>query len=189
MKCSVEGCGRPVKCKSLCCGHYERQRRLGSPTAGQRAFRGEALRFFREVILRFKGDDCLTWPYGKPDGRARMAYEGRDVLVSRIACEKVNGLPPTPKHQAAHLCGNGHLGCVNPRHLSWKTHTENMADKLIHGTHNRGERHGMAKLKTEDVLAIRSLRYSASQDEIARKFGVCPQYVGTIQRGKAWQHL
>lgn len=32
-------------------------------------------------------------------------------------CELVYGKPPMPKHQAAHNCGKGNLGCINPKHL------------------------------------------------------------------------
>lgn len=49
-------------------------------------------------------------------------------------CQKAHGDPPSPKHDAAHSCGRGHEGCVNPNHLSWKTKKQNQADRITHGT-------------------------------------------------------
>lgn len=135
--CSVPECGRTSKARGLCSRHYHRWERHGDPLAGGTT-RGEPARYLAQVVLPYAGDECLTWPYSRmKNGYANHTHEGRTVVLSRLVCNLVYGAPPTPRHEAAHSCGNGHLGCVNPRHLCWKTHTENEADKLIHGTRRR----------------------------------------------------
>lgn len=148
------------------------------------------MRYFNEVVLKHDGDGCLAWPYGK-DGRGYGSlWHGRsNEKVSRLVCASVNGPPPTPEHQAAHLCGKGHEGCCAPRHLAWKTPAENSADKLIHDTAQRGERHGTAKLNRDQVLEIRALRGIEPQRSIAGRFGVSPAAVAAIQTGKIWSWL
>lgn len=86
-------------------------------------------RFFREVVLSYDGDECLTWPYAKDGhGYGQLFRGGRNFTVSRLVCIEVNGPPPGPDYDAAHTCDNGHLACVAKRHIVWKTHAENMLD-------------------------------------------------------------
>ena len=101
---------------------------------------GEPYRYYSEEVLAYTGDECLLWPYGRVSkGYALMTAGGMDRYVHRFVCAAENGPAPTPQHQAAHSCGNGHLGCVSRKHLSWKTQAENEADKIAHGTyHLRG---------------------------------------------------
>ena len=111
-------------------------------------------------------------------------------VVSRLACERRNGPPPDHKYDAAHSCGNGHKGCVNPNHLSWKTRKDNMADQLEHGTRNRGERQGHSKLTKEIVLEIRSKRGTQTQISIAEEYGLSAGHVSNLMNGKkSWEWL
>lgn len=146
--------------------------------------------FFEETVLAYDGDECLIWPYSKSShGYGQLLRNGRLQYVSRMACEEANGPPPTAEHQAAHSCGKGHLGCVAKRHLSWKTRSENEMDKVEHGTSNRGERHGMSKLTSEEVLEIRRLEGLVSRADIARMFNVSARQVLDIHKRKNWGWL
>lgn len=148
--------------------------------------RGEAGRYIEEVVLAYEGADCLPWPYRKDrKGYAMM----NERYVSRIVCERAHGPAPTPDHEAAHSCGHGDQACVAKRHLSWKTHAENEADKLLHGTHNRGERHPLSKLTKADVLEIRSLKNKLPLKEVADRFGICRSNVSQIQNLTSWSWL
>jgi hypothetical protein len=199
MICSVQGCGKVHDAKGFCCVHYRRWRRYGDPLGscpplgrgrpGNGGIEsGEALHFFREVALAWKSDDvCLIWPHGhSKNGYGKLRHNGRSRGVHRLLCEHVHGPAPSARHQAAHRCGHGQYGCVNPHHLVWKTAKENNADKIIHGTMQWGERSGHAKLKLEDIPRIRALEGTMTQREIAEMFGVSQSAIGGIFRGKKW---
>jgi len=74
--------------------------------------------------------------------------------------------------------------------LRYDTHKNNMADKLLHGTHNRGSRQlGNAKLTVDQVLKIRRLAGTMSQRAIADQFGVQVMSVNNIIRRRTWAWL
>lgn len=77
--------------------------------------------------------------------------------------------------------------CVNPAHLSWKTHKENMADRVRDGTTNRGERCHSHKLIEAQVLAIRA--DTRLQREIAADYRVSTTTVGGIKTRHKWGWL
>lgn len=188
--CKIEDCGRLATRRGLCGRHYQKWYNHGDPLGG-RSYpdRGEALKYYRDVVLAYEGDECLQWPFGRSNGYGTISLGGRSQLVHRRVCEDVNGPPPTPKHEAAHSCGKGYEGCCAKRHLTWKTHADNVADTIIHGTRNRGERHGSAKLTRADVLAIRELRGRLLQREIADQFGISATCVSQIHRREIWGWL
>lgn len=188
--CSVAGCGNTKRITAgLCSLHYQRLRRNGDPlkTKIKATPRGEVQAFFAQTVLTWATDECLPWPYTTPgDGRGYMRHQGRWGIVSRFACEEAHGPPPTPEHEAAHSCGNASAGCVSPRHLRWATRAENEADKVGHGTSQHGERNAQAKLSGAEVAEIRALKGSASQSQIAARFGITQSAVSMIQRGLRW---
>ena len=139
--CSVFGCDKTHYGHGWCRNHYIRWRQHGDPLGGRTPV-GEPLRYFQETVLTYEGSDCLPWPYTRTKaGYGQVTFSGEQRYVHTLACEHVNGPAPTPKHVASHNCGKGHEGCFNPHHTAWKTRSEDAADRLIHGTHNRGDRH------------------------------------------------
>lgn len=193
MICKIEGCGKPVRTRGWCGAHYWRWHRHGDPLGGSTS-QGEAQRFLREVVLtdeRGPDDPCLIWPYAKTGkGYACMGgQDGGSRYVHRRVCEAVNGPAPTPDHEAAHGCGKGLDGCVTKTHLRWATTAENHADKLIHGTHNRGERHGIAKITEAVARQILALKGQGTQREIAAQFGVSQNIVDRIHTRETWAWL
>lgn len=185
--CSIDGCGKPHDSKGLCKAHYWRLRKHGDPLGGGTK-KGDIPRFISEIVLPHDSDECLFWPFGKStQGYGQISINGKKNLANRYVCELAHGSPPSPRHEAAHSCGNGRKGCVNPKHLSWKTSKENKADKLLHGTHNRGERHNMAKLTEEQVRSILSIRGEKTQKEIAEMYGVSEMTISRIYSGEAWE--
>jgi hypothetical protein len=81
-----------------------------------------------------------------------------------------HGEPPTARHEAAHSCGKGHLGCVHPGHLSWKTRNENRADMVRHGMLPRGTIVSTNKLTEDQVREIRSRMGSETGMALAAEF-------------------
>ena len=143
------------------------------------------LDFVRHAIA-FEGDDCLIWPfYRMRDGRPQVRFQRRTQYVSNIVCLLAHG-PQPAKHETAHVCGNGHLGCVNPKHLYWATREQNMADRVRHGGGNGRERNGNAKLTERDVEEMRSLKGKLTQRQIADRFGIRQPAVSRILSGARW---
>lgn len=193
--CTVDGCkgnaSRSARgSRGWCVMHYARWRRHGDPGKTLKAPDGEARSFYENVVLPFDNTECLIWPFGRyPSGYGYLHNTDGSSRVSRIACEDVNGPPPTDDHQAAHTCGNGHNGCCNPKHLYWATPQENQMDRVAHGTVMCGSNHPMSKLKDADILAIRSLAGTATHKELGKRFGVSKSTIGNVLRGNNWGHL
>lgn len=183
--CSIEGCGKPHKARGWCRQHYERWKDHGDPKGGATA-KGAALEWL-EARVAYGGDDCLIWPFARRHkGYGVVRINGRAHGAHRWMCERRYGQPPAPEYEAAHSCGRGHEGCVNPRHLRWATSTENKADMLVHGTRRRGQQHGSAKLTEADIRRIRSLQGALTLAEIAAQFGVSPSAVSLIHLRRNW---
>ncbi len=188
-RCKVTGCGKAVLARGWCNAHWKRWRAYGDPLGGGTS-RGECLRYLRDVLIAYDGDECRCWPFARSaDGYGRVRYDGNVWLVHRLICQEVNGNPPTPKHEAAHSCGNGDQGCCTKWHLSWKTSKENHADKIIHDTHTRGERCPTSKLTEPEARRILALKGTMSQREIGETFNVSRAHVGAIHRGEWWAWL
>jgi len=100
--------------------------------------------------------------------------------------------------QCRHL--NGDKQDCRLENLKWGSRSENQLDRIKHGTDNRGERHGMAKLTKENVKKIRimglknnkkvrKIDNGGNYKEIAKKFNIAPSTVGHIVRGSTWGWL
>jgi hypothetical protein len=105
--------------------------------------------------------------------------------VHRCVAAAFHGPPPSDKHVVAHYDGNGHNNRAD--NLRWATQSENLADRVRHGTHERGERNRCAKL-TEDVIRI--IRgETASESLVAVRFGISQSHVNRIKNRVAWAHV
>lgn len=67
-----------------------------------------------------------------------MGGEHINCLAHRLVCLAFHGEPPTPEHQVRHL--NGIRTDNRPENVRWGTISENMRDKLVHGTHNNANK-------------------------------------------------
>lgn len=74
--------------------------------------------------------------------------------------------------------------------LEWKTRKDNHADKLIHGTSQRGERCGKAKLTWAQVQEIRRRYRRRSMvcggAALAREFGVSEFAIQSVVHHRTW---
>lgn len=132
--------------------------------------------------LAYPHDYCLLWPFSRHvNGYCPLTVDGKNTYVHRVICKQVHGDPPTPKHHAAHSCGRGAEGCVNPRHLSWKTNSENQLDR-------KEPRRSRTKLTPDQVAEIRSLKDLERVADTALRFGVTEINIRQIQSGKIWRH-
>ena len=91
-------------------------------------------------------------------------------------------------------CPQGMEGCHNDgnpfnnhlTNLRWDTPKNNQADKIRHGTTNRGERCGTAKLTLEQVRAIRE--DTRLQRIIAKEYNIAESMISRIKNRVRWQH-
>jgi hypothetical protein len=148
---------------------------------------GQAVKWL--VNMRsYAGHDCLIWPFSRlKSGYGNFGVDGRQFYAHRFMCELTHGPAPSRKHVAAHSCGRGSDGCVNPTHLSWKTQLENERDKAIHGRNAWTRRNGKRyKLTALEVAKIRSLEGKKTVTELEAMFGVTRSNIRKILQGKSW---
>lgn len=189
--CSFPGCPNlksPKAAKGLCNSHYW-QLHKGRELTPLSYRRNVTEPWLREHV-NYQGDECLIWPFQRlqGDGRAAVKWRGKQTIAARVMCMLAHGKPPTPEHEAAHSCGKGHLGCVHPGHLSWKTSKENKADMIGHGTAPRGEKQGGHKLTTRQVIAIRESA-GARSSVLSARYGVSQSQILRIIRRERWEHV
>ena len=94
------------------------------------AARGEAQRYFEDVVLQYDGEDCLIWPFCRVKGYAKMGPQGQNV--GRYICRRDLRSATRGKNHTRHLCGKGNSGCVAPRHVIWGSPLENSSDRVLH---------------------------------------------------------
>ena len=129
----------------------------------------------------------ITAPAVKERGHLSVMLYGkwrRRLHVHRLVALVFIGPPPTALHEVAHRDGDPSNNSVS--NLRWATRAENHADKLLHGTHNRGERHPLSKVSDAQVVAIRSS--SETTKRIAADYGICPGHAWALKNGKRRNH-
>ncbi len=180
--CSIEGCIKIAEKRGWCGAHYARWRRHGDPLGGGTPD-GAPMRWIEEILRRTDTDRCQLWPFSTTGNGYPKTGGGQDtILVHRYVCIKAHGEPVGDRNEAAHNCGM--KLCCNPNHLRWATRSENLGDRVMHGTVNRGLRNGNGKLTDAQVLEIASRVGAESQREIADQFNVGQQLVSLIHNKK-----
>jgi hypothetical protein len=116
------------------------------------------------------------------DGKAKNYLVHR--LVAKTFLEN-----PENKKDINHKNGNKTDNGLD--NLEWCTRSEN----VLHAFKNdlkkpsSGSRHGMSKLKEDDVLRIRELSGKHTKLELAEMFGVGRRNINNIINYKSWQHI
>lgn len=140
-------------------------------------------RNLRGKILRQQVDSQTGYPKVclYRDGRRTHRY------VHALVAEAFFG--PCPEGQeVAH--GSGVKTDVSVSNLRYATYAENQADKILHGTSNRGVRNPDAVLDEAGVWTIvERLNDGVFQRIIAEEFGIARTTVSAIATGRAWGHL
>jgi hypothetical protein len=145
---------------------------------------GEIQRYAEGIITSIPyPEECIIWPF-KPGtaGRGVINSGGKTYSAPNYICRRVYGDPP-PMHEAAHNCGRGKFGCINPAHLRWATPKDNALDDKVFGTSGY-------KLTSKDVLEIRlSERSYGSQVKLAEKYGIDVTHVWEIVHRRVYKWL
>jgi hypothetical protein len=154
-----------------------------------RAERGEALRWFNEHI-NDETDHCIIWPFNRNrDGYGLLWMNGKHRRVSVLVCEIKHGQKPDREYEARHGPCHNTL-CLNYRHLSWGTSSDNKLDKIRDGTDSRGVKNPRVKLIDKEIIEIHKLHSQGlAKPDIAKKFGVTSSAIHSIIKGKTWKHV
>lgn len=93
-------------------------------------------KFWRNVDKRGP-DECWPWlAFLCRGGYGRVRFKNVRTAATHISLE-IDGRPrpPAPGDHALHSCDN--RKCVNPAHLRWGTHQDNMRDMIQRGRQAR----------------------------------------------------
>ena len=130
----------------------------------------------------------LLKPCAGPSGYLQVTLTGQGRWATHLVHRLVAAafLPPKTEGQVVRHLDGDKKNCAKTN-LKYGTHQENSDDQILHGTTRKGQDHPMAKLKDEDVRAIRAA--SGSNTQIAANYGVSNQLVNRIRKGEIWKHL
>jgi hypothetical protein len=131
------------------------------------------------------------------DGYRRFRVGCRKMLAHRLVYSVFVG-PLETGLVVCHL--NGDRLDNRPANLLQTTQRENIAHKVLHGTSQVGERHGMATLTNATVAEIKKhvplMRRGKTGrvqrgecQRIARMFGVRPEWVSKLASGRFWKDV
>ncbi len=180
--CLIRDCSNPQSARKLCKRHYDA---IVAPAPREGARGKLGMRFLTRAHTS-KIEGCILWPFAKSRGYGMTYFRGKAMKAHRVACILQNG-DPLPGMMACHRCGM--KACVNPRHLYWGTRQDNADDAVSHGHSPKGERHGSAKLTTEQATEIKYFSKGVLDSELAKKFGVGETAIGNIRAGRRWRHI
>jgi hypothetical protein len=148
------------------------------------ARKATAAQFLKDHIANV-GDACVMWPFHVlPTGYGELGFEGKMYRAHRLMCTWAHGPAPTNEHCAAHSCHN--RACVNPRHLSWKTPSENMRDKRQNGTNAPLKGKRGYSLTPATVAEIRALIGTETVTSLAVRYGVSRSTINKVASGELW---
>jgi hypothetical protein len=154
---------------------------------------GKLMPYVNDAVRRARlGDErCIVWPFGKfSNGYGAIYFEGRLQHAHRVALILYSGKDFGKSRESAHGPCHNRL-CINPLHVYWATHSENMRDRHRDGTASIGEKNGNGKLAEEDVIEIRR-KYSrgeGTQISLAKEFHVHQGTIHQITSYKTWKHI
>lgn len=74
--------------------------------------------------------------------------------------------------------------------LRWATQAQNVADKMLHGTHQAGSKHGRAKADELSIARVKKLlRSGKTLADTAAETAVSFNTVADVSRGRTWRHV
>lgn len=99
--------------------------------------------------------------------------------IHRLVAMAFHGEPADSSLQVAH--NDGDRSNNIPSNLRWATRKENASDRLLHGTHARGDNCATSRLTWSDVNEIREM--AGTQKDIAQRYGVHQSHISRIKTG------
>lgn len=133
-----------------------------------------------KVMKPMEGEDGHTHVILYKDGKGKKQYVHRLILITFRR-------KPKPKEESRHINGVPHDNRIE--NLEWGSKSDNQLDRITHGTSNRGERSGSAKLTENQVLEIRERVGGESLRTLAKEYGVSHTAIRRAANGMKWSHL
>jgi hypothetical protein len=176
--------GTCVTCRGACSPKAQRCRDCV-------AVRAKAMAWLVDIVSSRQRDGCwLDWPHYVSDGypTLRSADGPNHERVSWIVLA-LDGFPRPAGLQALHSCDVPL--CINPAHLRWGTHAENMMDMHSRGRWaairpRHGEYNGKAKLTHQQVeeIRVRYMQGGNTQRALAAEFRISQAQINNILLNK-----
>jgi hypothetical protein len=146
-------------------------------------------RFYAKVFIPDE-NGCMLWMGAKNQkGYGNFGINNKIVAVHRFSYELHVAKIPRGM-QVLHKCDV--RNCIAPDHLFLGTQSDNMKDMYGKNRGNRpiGEHAYWAKLSNQQILEIRKLiSNGTSNNAIAKMFGVTPEHISGIKRGKKCRNI
>ena len=144
---------------------------------------------FESKIERIPFSGCWIWTACSKDedGYGEFGQYGQSRGAHRVAYELFVGPIPEGTY-VLHRCDV--RPCVNPAHLFVGTHGDNMRDAAAKGRLGvkRGELHERAKLRSEDVSAMRSAE-NQDPERLSKRYAVSKATIYNVIGCRTWKHL
>lgn len=150
------------------------------------------LRSDGEVISIWKGRPQVLKGGTDKDGYRKFVLiddmgSRRYVRRASLMCAAYHGPRPRGK-EVRHRDGSRDNDA--PSNLAWATHAENCADKLGHGTSQRGKKNPNGKLSEAQAREAKArLAVGEGAAIIAKDYGVHKTTIYNIKYGRAWGWL
>lgn len=132
----------------------------------------------------------MEWqPSRDKDGYGYYMIMYKNLRAHRVMAELLFG-KPEPGIVVRHSCDNP--PCINPEHLSYGTHKQNVADKFARNRANtsKGDSHYYAKLTSDLVVTLRKeYKEIRNYSELARRHGLNYETVRDAVLGLTWKHV
>lgn len=190
-RCSVETCNLSAVCKGLCRPHHDADRRRGHPLAPPAKRSNGAILDLIRATIEEDPDHCVFL-----GSRRTVKWRGRERSTSPVVLELAGMGQPPEGMEACHSCGNGHLGCITPRHLRYDTHKANHDDSIEHGTavfppNHVGSANPSSLLVESQVISIIALIAAGDRTDasIGKEFAVSASTIRLIRLGAVWEQI
>ena len=119
------------------------------------------------------------WAVTLANGHTRRQYLLHELVLLAFIGPRPEGL------QVRHLDDNRDNNTLS--NLRYGTPKANGKDKMRNGKVARGEKHGMARLRPKDILAIRASKDNRS--DLGAQYRVTPSHIWSIQSRRTWRHI
>lgn len=147
-------------------------------------------RFWSKVAIPDSPNECWIWTAAhRGSGYGNIWINGKGHGAHRVSYQIAYG------HFDSRLLVLHHCDvpdCVNPNHLYLGTYSDNSFDMMRRNRHpkNRGERHGLSKLTTKQVIEIRR-KYDKgdSPTSLGREYGITQPAMSRICKHERWSHI